>query len=169
MLGQASLENAVRVTLALGGSTNATLHLPGHRHERRAGRNITPDTFDVLGRMTPLIARFAPAGRLTVIDLHAAGGIPAVLGVLAPLLDRDAPTVDGRTVGEIGAASPVLRDDVLHPLADPLAPQGGIAVLRGNLAPARRGRQAKRRRPGACSSTPARRASSSRKKRYATR
>ena len=133
MLTQASLENAVRVTLALGGSTNAALHLPAIAIE--AGVGITPDTFDLLGRQTPLIAKFAPASRLTVVDLHAAGGIPAVLSVLAPLLDRDAPTVDGRTIGEIAAAARVLRDDVLHPLAAPIAAQGGIAVLRGNLAP----------------------------------
>jgi dihydroxy-acid dehydratase len=133
MMGQASLENAVRVTLALGGSTNATLHLPAIAQE--AGAHITPDTFDALGRTTPLIARFAPASRQTVVDLHAAGGIPAVLGVLSTLLHGAMPTVDGRTVGEIGSASPVLRDDVLHPLEAPLAPQGGIAVLRGNLAP----------------------------------
>ena len=99
MLTQASLENAVRVTLALGGSTNATLHLPAVAHE--IGADITPDTFDRLGRTTPLIAKFAPASRLTVVDLHAAGGIPAVLNVLSPLLAGDAPTVDGRTVGQI--------------------------------------------------------------------
>jgi len=133
MLGQASLENAVRVTLALGGSTNATLHLTAIASETSA--DITPDTFDFLGRQTPLIAKFAPASRLTVVDLHAAGGIPAVLSVLAPLLDRDAPTVDGRTIGEIAADARVLRDDVLHPLNAPIAAQGGIAVLRGNLAP----------------------------------
>jgi len=108
----------------------------GHRQRDRRGRcrhhtrHLRP-----LGRQTPLIAKFAPASRLTVVDLHAAGGIPAVLSVLAPLLDRDAPTVDGRTIGEIAAAARVLRDDVLHPLAAPIAAQGGIAVLRGNLAP----------------------------------
>jgi dihydroxy-acid dehydratase len=133
MLGQSSLENAVRVTLALGGSTNAALHLPAVAHD--AGAHITPDTFDALGRDTPLIARFAPASRLTVVDLHAAGGIPAALHVLAPLLDTSAPTVDGRTLGEIAAGARVRRDDVLHPLDAPLSPQGGIAVLRGNLAP----------------------------------
>jgi dihydroxy-acid dehydratase len=139
LLSQNSLENAVRVTLALGGSTNATLHLTAIAGE--AGADITPDTFDALGRHTPLIARFAPSGRQTVVDLHAAGGIPAVLNILAPLLDTDAPTVDGRTLGEIAAqvrvlpGDSMLRDDVLHPLDAPLAPQGGIAVLRGNLAP----------------------------------
>jgi dihydroxy-acid dehydratase len=133
MLGRSSLENAVRVTLALGGSTNAVLHLTAIAQE--AGGDVTPDTFDSLGRTTPLIARFAPAGRQTVVDLHAAGGVPAVLGVLSPLLDGGAPTVEGRTIGEIGAAARVLRDDVLHSLDAPLASEGGIAVLRGNLAP----------------------------------
>ena len=133
MLTQASLENAVRVTLALGGSTNATLHLPAVAHE--VGVEITPDTFDRLGRTTPLIAKFAPASRLTVVDLHAAGGVPAVLNVLSPLLAGGAPTVDGRTVGQIAEQARVLRDDVLHPLDAPLAPEGGIVVLRGTLAP----------------------------------
>jgi dihydroxy-acid dehydratase len=133
MLAQASLENAVRVTLALGGSTNATLHLPAVAHE--VGAAITPDTFDQLGRTTPLIAKFAPASRLTVLDLHAAGGIPAVLNVLLPLLDGGAPTADGRTVGQIAEQAHVLRDDVLHPLDAPLAAEGGIAVLHGSLAP----------------------------------
>jgi len=133
MLTQGSLENAVRVTLALGGSTNATLHLPAVAHE--VGADITPDTFDRLGRTTPLIAKFAPASRLTVVDLHAAGGVPAVLKVLSPLLAGDAPTVDGRTVGQIAVDARILRDDVLHPLDAPLAPEGGIVVLRGTLAP----------------------------------
>jgi dihydroxy-acid dehydratase len=157
MLSQSGLENAVRVTLALGGSTNAVLHLTAIAAE--AGVDITPDTFDALGRRTPLIARFAPASRLTVVDLHAAGGIPAVLNVLAPLLDTAAPTVDGRTLGEIAAGARVLRaqgglrDDVLHPLDAPLSPQGGIAVLRGNLALMARCGKAPSRRP--CTTTPA--------------
>jgi dihydroxy-acid dehydratase len=133
MISQVGLENAVRVTLALGGSTNAVLHLPAIAAD--AGADITPDTFDVLGRETPLIARFAPASRQTVVDLHTAGGIPATLNVLAPLLDTNAPTVDGRTIGEIAGAARVLREDVLHRLDAPLAAQGGIAILRGNLAP----------------------------------
>jgi dihydroxy-acid dehydratase len=133
MLGQASLENAVRACVALGGSTNATLHLPAIAAE--VGADITPETFDRLGRETPLIGRFAPAGRLTVVDLHEAGGMPAALHVLAPLLQADAPTVDGRTIGEIAAAAEVQRADVLHPLEAPIAAQGGIAVLYGSLAP----------------------------------
>ena len=133
MFAQPSLENAVRVCLAVGGSTNAILHMTAIAAE--AGADITPDTFDRLGRVTPLIAKFKPAGLYTVVDLHAAGGIPAVLSVLAPLLATGAPTVDGRTIGEIAANARVLRNEVLHPLTAPLAAQGGIAVLRGNLAP----------------------------------
>ncbi len=133
MLGQASLENAVRVCLAVGGSTNATLHLPALARE--VGADISLDTFDRLSRETPLIARFLPASRHTVVDLHAAGGIPAVLSILAPLLAGETPTVAGLTTGQVAAAARVLRSDVLHPLSAPLAPEGGIAVLRGNLAP----------------------------------
>ncbi len=133
MLSQASLENAVRVCLAVGGSTNATLHLPAIASQ--VGLDITPDTFDHLGRQTPLIAKFAPASKYTVVDLYSAGGVSAVLNILSPLLALDAPSVDGRTIGQIAAQARVLRDDVLHPLDAPLSPEGGIAVLRGNLAP----------------------------------
>jgi dihydroxy-acid dehydratase len=133
MLTRSSLENAVRVCLALGGSTNATLHLPALALE--AGVDLTSDIFDQLSRTTPLIARFKPASELTVVDLHEAGGIPAVLSVLSPLLARGAPTVAGRSIGQIAGAASLLRADVLHSLETPLAPEGGIAVLKGNLAP----------------------------------
>ena len=133
MLSPASLENAIRVCVAVGGSTNMTLHLPAVAAE--AGADLALDTFDRLSRDTPLIARFRPAGPQTVVDLHQAGGVPALLHTLAPLLALDAPTVSGRTLGQIAAGARVLREDVLHPLSAPLAPQGGIAVLYGNLAP----------------------------------
>ena len=133
MLTQSSLGNAVRACLAVGGSTNATLHLPAIASQ--LGLDITPDTFDRLSRRTPLIAKFAPAGKYTVVDLHSAGGIPAVLNILSPLLSMDAPTVDGRTIGQIAVEARVLRDEVLHPIDAPISPEGGIAVLRGNLAP----------------------------------
>ena len=146
MLTQASLENAVRVTLALGGSTNATLHLPAVAHE--VGADITPDTFDRLGRTTPLIAKFAPASRLTVVDLHRAGGVPAALRILAPLLATDLPTVDGRSLGEIAAGA--------QGGAARRAPRAGCAVgpRRRHRSAARlpgarwRGGQAERDQPG---------------------
>jgi dihydroxy-acid dehydratase len=133
MLTRPSLENAVRVCLALGGSTNAALHLPAIAD--CAGVELMPDDFDRLSRATPLIAKFKPATQHTVVDLDRAGGIPAVLNVLAPLLDGETPTVDGRTSGEIAASASVLNEEVLHPLDAPLADEGGIAVLKGNLAP----------------------------------
>ncbi len=133
IMNQASLENAVRVAVALGGSTNATLHLPALAHE--LGASISLDTFDAISRQTPLIGRFRPAGPLNVVDLHQAGGVAAAMHILAPLLTKDLLTVSGRTVGEVAGAAEILRSGVLHPLEAPLSPEGGIAVLRGNLAP----------------------------------
>jgi dihydroxy-acid dehydratase len=133
MLTQQGLENAVRVCLALGGSTNVTLHLPAIARE--IGADVTLDTFDRLSRETPLIANFQPATSYTVVDLHEAGGIPAVLNILAPLLSKDLRTVGGPTIGEVAAGARPLRGDVLHSLSSPLEPEGGIAVLRGSLAP----------------------------------
>jgi dihydroxy-acid dehydratase len=133
MLTRPSLENAVRVCLALGGSTNATLHLPAVAD--CAGLELTPDDFDWLSRLTPLIARFKPASQHTVVDLERAGGIPTVLKVLAPLLDGGTPTVDGRTTGQIAAGALDPDGNVVRSLEEPLAAEGGIAVLKGNLAP----------------------------------
>jgi dihydroxy-acid dehydratase len=133
LLTRPSLENAAKVCLALGGSTNATLHLPALAHE--VAVDLTLETFDQLSRVTPLIAKFKPASPLTVVDLDQAGGIPAVLKALSPLLARDVLTVAGKTIGQIADAASLLRDGVLHSLDAPLAQEGGIAVLKGNLAP----------------------------------
>ncbi len=133
MLTRPSLENAVRVCLALGGSTNATLHLPAVAD--CAGLELTPDDFDRLSRTTPLIAKFKPATQHTVVDLDRVGGIPTVLKVLAPLLDGGTPTVGGRTIGQIAEDAPDPDGDVVRSLDKPLALEGGIAVLKGNLAP----------------------------------
>ena len=132
-LTRESLLNAIRVVLAVGGSTNAALHIPAIA--RAAGVRVTLDDFDTLSRCTPLIGKFRPAAAFTVLDLHTAGGVPAVLSVLTPLLYADAPTVTGETIGARAASARVLRPDVLRPLSNPLAPEGGIAVLRGSLAP----------------------------------
>ncbi len=133
MMTQEALEDAVRVCLAVGGSTNAVLHLPAIA--RILGLDITPDTFDRLSRETPLLAKFKPASEFTVVDLHEAGGVPAVLKELAPLLHLDRPTVGGLSMREVVTQAVVRRRDVIHPLAKPLAPEGGLAVLRGSLAP----------------------------------
>jgi dihydroxy-acid dehydratase len=133
ILTRESLENAIRVVLALGGSTNAVLHLPAIARE--AGVALGLDDFDSLSRQTPLIAKFCPASPHTVIDLDDAGGIPAVLHILSPLLHLDLPSVTGVKMRQRAEAGQNKRPDVLHSLEVPLASEGGIAILRGNLAP----------------------------------
>ncbi len=133
MLTPASLENAIRVVLALGGSTNATLHIPAIA--QAAGLSLELDIFDTLSRRTPLIGKFRPASPYTIIDLHQAGGVPAVLNILSPLLQLELPTVTGESLRERADGARPVRPEVLHPLASPLAQEGGLAILRGNLAP----------------------------------
>jgi len=133
MITPQSLENAMRVCLALGGSTNAALHLPAIA--RCAGLDFDLDHIDRLSRSTPLLATFKPASDYTVVDLDRAGGIPAVLSILAPLLHTDVPTVSGLTLAAIADRKPVPGQTVLHRLDAPVMPEGGLAVLRGNLAP----------------------------------
>jgi dihydroxy-acid dehydratase len=133
MLTRPALENAIRVVMALGGSTNAALHILAIAGE--AGIELGLDVFDELCRGTPLIAKFRPASPFTMIDLDEAGGIPAVLRILAPLLHLDLPTVTDETTRDRAASAQNRRPDVLHPLEAPLMPEGGVAILRGNLAP----------------------------------
>ena len=133
MFSRESLENAIRVVLALGGSTNATLHIPAIAHD--AGITLELGVFDDLSRQTPLIGKFRPASPFTVIDLHEAGGIPAVLKILSPLLYLDLPTVTGGSLRNRISSAKNLRPEVLHTLEAPLFPEGGLAILRGNLAP----------------------------------
>jgi len=133
MLTRASLENAIRVVLALGGSSNAALHIPAIAHS--AGITLGLDVFDELSRQTPLIGSFRPASPYTVIDLDTAGGIPTVLNVLSPLLNLDLPTVTGETIRSRAFKAENLRPEVIHSLDAPLSTEGGLAIIRGNLAP----------------------------------
>ena len=133
LLTRQSLENAIRVVLALGGSTNAALHIPAIADA--AGFELDLNVFDTLSRQTPLIGKFRPASPYTVVDLDEAGGIPAVLNILSPLLYLNLPTVTGETIGERARHAAVLRPEVLHPLQAPLSPEGGLAILYGSLAP----------------------------------
>jgi dihydroxy-acid dehydratase len=128
-----SLENAIRVDMALGGSTNTTLHIPAIAHAAEV--DITLADFDRLSRETPQLAALEPGGNHFMEDLEWAGGIPALLKNLQPLLNQDCATVSGKTVGEIVAAAPDADPAVIHPLADPIRKEGGIAVLKGTLAP----------------------------------
>ncbi len=129
--------NAIAVDAAVGGSTNAVLHLLAIAHE--AGVELTLDDFDRISRQTPHIADMRPGGRYVMADLDRVGGVPRVMKELleAGLIDGDCLTVTGRTVRENLAQVRLPPDpqDVVRPVSDPLSPQGTICVLRGNLAP----------------------------------
>ena len=128
-----AFENALRVMAALGGSTNAVVHTIAIAG--RLGIRLELEEFDRLSRDTPLLANIRPSGRWQMEQLFEAGGIPAVMHELLPLLNGDCMTVTGRTIAENLAAARVRNRDVIAPLASPLAPEGGLAVVRGNLAP----------------------------------
>jgi dihydroxy-acid dehydratase len=129
-----AFENALRVLLAIGGSTNGVIHLTAIAG--RLGIPIDLARLDAIGRETPVLVDLKPSGRHYMEDLHRAGGLPTLLRELRSLLHLDALTVTGRTLGEeIDAAGASFPQDVVRPFARPLYPQGGIAVLRGNLAP----------------------------------
>ncbi len=132
-----AFENAITVVMALGGSTNAVLHLLAIAHEARV--ELTLDDFDRVGRRTPLLADVKPFGRYVMSDVHRIGGVPVVMRALldAGLLHGDALTVTGRSIGvELEAIDPPDPDGkVLHARDQALAPSGGIAILRGSLAP----------------------------------
>jgi dihydroxy-acid dehydratase len=128
-----SLENAIRMDMALGGSTNTTLHIPAIAHDAEV--DVTLTDFDRLSRETPQLTLLEPAAETVMEDLEFAGGIPAVMKSLETLLHKDCVTVSGRTVGEIVAKVPPGDTAVIRPLDDPVAAEGGIAVLKGTLAP----------------------------------
>ncbi len=128
-----ALENAITLLCAVGGSTNAVVHLPAVAG--RLGIELPLDLFGEISRRTPLIANMRPSGKYQMEDLFYAGGIPAVLKELLPLLHGDALTVTGKTMAENVANAKVHNRDIIRPLAEPLQPEGGLTVLRGNLAP----------------------------------
>jgi dihydroxy-acid dehydratase len=131
-----ALLNAIAGVMATGGSTNAVLHLLAVARE--AGVRLSIDEFDRISRRTPLLADMKPWGRFTAPEMHEAGGMAVVAKRLldAGLLAADAPTVTGRTIGdEAQAARETPSQQVIRPLSAPIAPHGGIAILRGNLAP----------------------------------
>jgi dihydroxy-acid dehydratase len=131
-----SVANGVTVDMALGCSTNTVLHLPAIFRE--AELDLTLDIFDAISRKTPNLCRLSPAGPHHIADLHEAGGIPAVMNELAGggRIDLDVMTVTGRTLGEnLAALKPsISRPEVVRTLADPYSREGGIAILKGNLA-----------------------------------
>jgi len=128
-----ALDNAIRFLLAVGGSSNGILHLTALAHE--LNHPLPLGRFDELSRRTPCLARFKPASPLTPVDLDEAGGVRAVLKELSPLLDLSVRRVGGGTLADEIKHTVVKRRDVIHPLNQPLLPEGGLAVLYGNLAP----------------------------------
>ena len=128
-----AFDNAITLLNAVGGSTNAIVHLPAIAG--RAGVDLPLARFDEISRRSPLIANMRPSGEYQMEDLFYAGGIPAVLKQLLPLLHGDTLTVTGRTLAENVADAEVTDPDVIRSLDDPLAPEGGLSILRGSLAP----------------------------------
>jgi dihydroxy-acid dehydratase len=132
-----AFENAMCVTIALGGSTNAVLHLLAMA--RSVGLTLTLDDFQAVSDRTPLLADLKPSGRFVMEDLHQVGGTPAVMKLLldAGLLHGDCLTVTGRTLAQNLAALPGLAEgqEIIRPLDNPIKPTGHIQILRGNLAP----------------------------------
>jgi dihydroxy-acid dehydratase len=133
LLTVASFDNAITTVLALGGSTNAIVHLIALA--RRAGLKLTLDRFDELARRTPVLANIRPAGEFLMEDFFYAGGLPALLAELGELIDGTQKSVNGMTVGENIREAKIYDDNVIRRRSNPLVERDGLAVLRGNLAP----------------------------------
>ncbi len=132
IMNEKAFRNAIKADLALGGSTNTTLHLPAIAYE--AGINLNLDSFDVLSKETPHITSLLPGGKYFMEDFEFAGGVPAVMKSLENHLE-DNITVSGMTVKEICKAAENYDEDIIRPVDNPYHKEGGIAVLRGNIAP----------------------------------
>jgi dihydroxy-acid dehydratase len=135
ILSPEAFDNAIRVLMAVGGSTNAVIHLTAVAG--RAGVSLPLDRFDQFSRQTPLLASIRPSGQFHMEDLYEAGGVPAVMKELEPLLHRDCLTLTGKTVGQnLGPIQPPERfREVIATLEKPFNPEGGLVTVRGNLAP----------------------------------
>ena len=137
ILTRKAFENALAVLMALGGSTNAVIHLPAIAHA--AGVELTLDDFDAFAARVPVLCDLKPSGRYVATDLHRAGGVPQVMKILLAhgLLHGDAPTVTGQTVSEVLGAVPErprADQDVIRPWERPVYAHGHLAILKGNLA-----------------------------------
>jgi L-arabonate dehydrase len=133
ILTRTAFENAIRVNAAIGGSTNAVIHLLAIAG--RIGVPLTLEDWDKLGSALPCLVNLQPSGKYLMEDFYYAGGLPAVMKEIASLLDTRALTVNGRTLAENIADAPCWNRDVIRSVADPFKAAAGIAVLKGNLAP----------------------------------
>jgi dihydroxy-acid dehydratase len=128
-----AVDNAIKVHMAMGGSTNAMVHLVAIA--RRAGINLTLDRFDELSREIPVIANVRPSGKYLMEDFFYAGGLRALMNQLKPHLDLGCMTVNGKTIGENIAGAEIHLPDVIHTLNDPISTEPACGILKGNLAP----------------------------------
>ena len=135
IINATSIRNAMTLDMAFGGSSNTVLHLTAIAHEAEA--DITLDDWAAVSARTPNLVRISPASNFHMEDLNAVGGISAILRELdtAGLIDRSAPSVTGKSMGELMDAAPAVDGRVIHAIADAYYPEGGLRVLRGNLAP----------------------------------
>jgi dihydroxy-acid dehydratase len=130
-LRKSAFENAIVADMAVGGSTNAIVHLIAMAG--RAGIKLPLEDFDTISRKTPRLADLRPAGRFLMEDFYFAGGLPATLAQLLDLLDGDCPTVNGKTLKENVADAKIWNPEVIRTRENAISPEGGTAVLRGNL------------------------------------
>ena len=134
ILSQSAFDNALRVLLAVGGSTNAIIHLAAIAG--RSGHDVSLDRLDRMARQTPVLVDLKPSGSGYMEDLHDAGGLVRILDALGDLIDKDAMTVSGQTLGtELARYKADWPQTIVRTLEDPLFAEGGLAVLYGNLAP----------------------------------
>ncbi|MCJ7507080.1 dihydroxy-acid dehydratase [Candidatus Bathyarchaeota archaeon] len=133
IMTEKAFKNAVTVDMALGGSTNTVLHLSAIAQE--LGLRVTLDEFDRISRTTPHICDLRPSGRYFMREFEKAGGVPALLKRLQSKLNLGVLTVTGKRLSEVIRKNRVLDDQIIRPLSDPIHAEGGIAILRGNLAP----------------------------------
>jgi dihydroxy-acid dehydratase len=133
IMTQNAFDNAAAVDMALGGSTNTVLHLSAIAAE--AGAKLSLTNYDDIGKKVPHLCSMIPSGTYDMEDLHTAGGLPALIKELKPFIHYDALTVTGKTVGENVKDAKVINTEVIRPLDNPVHKEGGIAILRGNLAP----------------------------------
>lgn len=133
IMTRGGIRNGIAASMAMGASTNSTLHLPAIAHE--ADISVSLDDFDEISRKVPYLCNIKPSGKHPLADLEQCGGIPAVLKAIESKLDGDQMTVTGKTVRENLAAVPLVENDIIFPLSAPKNPEGGLAILHGNIAP----------------------------------
>lgn len=136
IMTQEAFENAIAVDMALGGSSNTALHIPAIAAELEdKGVSVNLDLFDEISNQIPHIALLSPAGQDTMYDLHKAGGIPAVLKSIQSKLHKDCITTSGKTISEIVEDAEIKNSDLIHSIENPVHKEGGLVILKGNLAP----------------------------------